>query len=64
MNSIMMIRTMTDVKDFSDTKHYLAELAFQGAEEMDPEESCQQVVIDALAVWRDPFKRRSTWRSS
>ncbi len=53
MNSIMMCRTMTDVRDFSDTKHYLAELAFQGAEEMDPEQNCKQEVLDALLAWRD-----------
>jgi len=48
----MMFRTMTDVRDFSDTKHYLAELAFQGATDMDPEQSCKQEVIDALESWR------------
>ena len=48
-----MFRTMTDVRDFSDSKHYLAELAFQGAIEMDPEQSCKQEVIDALVSWRD-----------
>ena len=48
----MMFRTMTDVRDFSDTKHNLAELAFQGATDMDPEQSCKQEVIDALESWR------------
>jgi len=46
------VHAMSDMTDFSDNKHYLAELAFQGATEMDPEQSCNQKVIDALAAWR------------
>jgi len=52
MNSIMMCHTMSNVMDFSDKKHNLAELAFQGATDMDPEQTCKQQVIDALEIWR------------
>ena len=38
--------------DFSDDKHNLAELAFQGATELDPEQSCKEEVIEALEKWR------------
>ncbi len=39
--------------DFSDNKHCLAELAFHGATELDPEQACTNVVIQALAAWHD-----------
>ena len=38
--------------DFSDSQHNLAELAFQGAEELDPGEHCPDEVIAALASWQ------------
>ncbi len=37
--------------DFSDNKHNLAELAFHGATEIDPEQICTKDVIQALATW-------------
>ncbi len=37
--------------DFSDNKHSLAELAFHGATEVDPEQICTKDVIQALATW-------------
>ncbi len=37
--------------DFSDNKHNLAELAFHGATEVDPEQICTKDVIQALATW-------------
>ena len=37
--------------DFSDDKHNLAELAFYGATEVDPEQTCTKDVIRALATW-------------
>ena len=40
-----------DVMDFSDNKHNLAELAFHGATEIDPEQICTKNVIQALAAW-------------
>ena len=52
MNSIIMCHTMSDAVNFSDKKHNLAELAFQGATDEDPEQTCRQEVIDALATWR------------
>lgn len=39
--------------DFSDAKHDLAELAFQGAAELDLTQSCRPEVIDALGTWHD-----------
>ena len=38
---------------FTDNKHSVAELAFQGAEEMDLEQSCTSEMLDVLAAWRD-----------
>jgi len=38
--------------DFSDDKHSVAELAFHGATEVDPEGTCKADVIDAIAAWR------------
>ena len=46
--------------DFSDNKHNLAELAFHGATEVDPEQICTKDVIEALATW----SHRSNHRSS
>ncbi len=43
---------MSDAANFSDNEHNLAELAFQGATDMDPEQTCPQEVIDALVTWR------------
>ncbi len=37
--------------DFSDNKHNLAELAFNGATEVAPEQVCTKEVIQALATW-------------
>lgn len=42
----------SQLTDFSDGKHDLAELVFQGAEELDPTRSCKREVIDALDAWR------------
>jgi hypothetical protein len=44
---------MSKVMDFSDHKHELAELAFQGADEMDLEQTCTPEMLDVLATWRD-----------
>lgn len=38
--------------DFSDDRHNLAELAFQGATEVNPERTCKTDVIDAMVAWR------------
>ena len=38
--------------DFSDDKHNLAELAFHGATEVDPDKACRPEVIDAITNWR------------
>ena len=46
--------------DFSDNKHTLAELVFQGATEVDPEQLCTKDVIQALATW----SHRSNHQSS
>lgn len=43
---------MSSVTDFSDHKHELAELAFQGAEEMDLEQSCTPDMVEAMATWQ------------
>ncbi len=37
--------------NFSDNKHNLAELAFHGATEVAPEQTCTKDVIQALATW-------------
>ena len=37
--------------NFSDNKHNLAELAFQGATEVDPEQTVTKDVIQALSTW-------------
>lgn len=39
--------------DFHDHKHELAELAFQGAEEMELEQNCGPETLGMLAEWRD-----------
>ena len=38
--------------DFSDAQHNLAELIFQGADEIDLSENCREEVIEALEAWR------------
>ena len=37
--------------DFSDNKHNLAELAFHGATEVDPEQLCTKDAVNALTTW-------------
>ncbi len=37
--------------DFSDNKHNLAELAFHGAEVVDPEQLCTKDAVQALTTW-------------
>ncbi len=37
--------------DFSDNKHNLAELAFHGATEVDPEQLCTKDAVHALTTW-------------
>ncbi len=53
MNSIIMVHMMSKVMDFSDHKHELAELAFQGAEEMDLEQTGISEMLDAVETWRN-----------
>jgi hypothetical protein len=53
MISIMMFYMINKAMDFSDHKHELAELAFQGAEEMDLEQHCSPMILNVLATWRD-----------
>ena len=38
--------------DFADTKHDLAELVFQGADELDPEETCHSDMLKVVAAWQ------------
>lgn len=49
---------MSTQTDFTDNKHTVAELAFQGAEEMDLEQSCTPEMLDVLAMWRDRENHR------
>jgi hypothetical protein len=51
---------MSDMTDFSDDRHYLAELAFQGASDMDLDHTCKQEVIEALEGWRGRTDRQSS----
>ena len=37
--------------DFSDNVHNVADLAFQGATEVDPEKTCRPEVIETIALW-------------
>ena len=37
--------------DFSDNFHNVAELAFHGATEVDPEKTCRPEVIETMASW-------------
>ena len=60
MISIIIYHIMSNVMDFSDHKHELAELAFQGAEEMDLEQYCSPEMFDVLATWRDRADHRSS----
>jgi len=39
--------------DFSDNKHSVAELAFQGATEVDIQQTCTTDITEALATWSD-----------
>lgn len=48
-----MAHTMSNVIDFSDHKHELAELAFQGAEEMDLEQVGIAEMSAAVEAWRE-----------
>ena len=46
--------------DFSDNKHNLAELAFHGATEVAPEQTCTTDITEALATWsRRPNRQLS-----
>jgi len=58
--SIIMAHAMSNVRDFSDNKHELAELAFQGAEEMDVEQTDIPEMTDVLAAWRDRADHHSS----
>jgi hypothetical protein len=60
MNSIIMVHIMSNVMDFSDHKHELAELAFQGATEMDLEQAGMPAMSDVLATWRDRVDHHSS----
>ena len=44
--------------DFSDNKHNLAELAFQGATKVAPEQICTRDAIQAVATWSHRPKHR------
>lgn len=44
---------MTSVTDFTDNKHTVAELAFQGAEEMAIDQSCGSEMLDAISAWHE-----------
>jgi hypothetical protein len=48
-----MCHTMSNVINFHDNKHELAELAFQGATEMDIEQTGMPEMLEVLATWRD-----------
>lgn len=50
--SIIMCPKMTNVSDFTDHKHTVAELAFQGAEELDIQQHCGPETIAMLDEWR------------
>ena len=51
---------MSNVTDFSDSRHTLAELAFQGAEEMDVQQTCTAETIDALSAWHKRENQHSS----
>jgi hypothetical protein len=55
-----MLHTMSSVTDFSDHKHELAELAFQGAKEMDLDQSCTPDMIEAMAAWQQRADQHSS----
>jgi hypothetical protein len=44
---------MSSTTDFTDNQHTLAELAFQGAEEMDLEQCCTPEMMQAMTAWHD-----------
>jgi hypothetical protein len=58
--SIIMAHVMTNVTDFSDHKHELAELAFQGGTEMDLEQSSIPMMMDALTTWQNRADHQSS----
>jgi len=60
MNSIIMCHTMSDAVNFSDNKHNVAELAFQGATEMDLEQASIPEMFDVLATWHNRPDHRSS----
>ena len=55
-----MFHMMSNVIDFSDHKHELAELAFQGAEEMDLEQVGMPEMSDAVETWRNRADHQSS----
>ena len=51
---------MSSASDFTDSRYSLAELAFQGAEEMNVERTCRPETIDVLAAWHDRANQRES----
>lgn len=51
---------MTSVSNFTDGRHSVAELAFQGADEMDVEGSCRPETIEALEAWHTRPNRHAS----
>lgn len=49
-----------ELMDFSDNKHNLAELAFNGAFEVDPEPTCTNDVIHAVTTWNQRADHQSS----
>lgn len=60
MISIIMNCTMSNAMEFTDSKHSLAELAFQGATELDLEQSGRPEIIEAISVWRGRRNQHSS----
>ena len=60
MFSTIMCCKMTSVTDFTDRQHTLAELAFQGAEEMDVDKTCGPQMLEALTAWHDRAEQHSS----
>ena len=46
--------------DFSDVQHNLAELVFQGADELDPVENCREELIQTLENWQSRVDHTSS----
>lgn len=44
---------MSNMTDFTDNQHTLAELAFQGAQEMDLNEFAMPDMVEAIKAWHD-----------